>query len=190
MASVYPTNEFKKNVKLEIDNIPFSIVEFQHVSPGKGSAFTRTKLKNLLNGNVIERTFKSGDRVPAANVEMKEMTFLFKDGNGFNFMNSENYEQIVISAEQIGDLALFMQDNMAVQVLHYNDKPINVDLPTFVELVVTQCAPAFKGDTVTGGTKPATLETGAVVNVPFHISEGDKIKVDTRDSAYVEKVNK
>jgi elongation factor P len=190
MASVYPTNEFKKHVKLEIDNIPYSIVDFQHVSPGKGSAFTRTKLKNLLNGNVIERTFKSGDRIPAANVEMKDMTFLYKDSSGFNFMNSENYEQIVISAEQIGDLSLFMQDNMEVKVLLYNDKPINVELPTFVELVVSSTAPAFKGDTVTGGTKPATLETGAVVSVPFHISEGDKIRVDTRDSAYVEKVNK
>jgi len=190
MASVYPTNEFKKHVKLEIDNIPYSIVDFQHVSPGKGSAFTRTKLKNLLNGNVIERTFKSGDRIPAANVEMKDMTFLYKDSSGFNFMNSENYEQIVISAEQIGDLSLFMQDNMEVKVLLYNDKPINVELPTFVELVVAKTDPSFRGDTVTGGTKPATLETGAVVGVPFHISEGDKIRVDTRDSAYVEKVNK
>ena len=190
MASVYPTNEFKKNVKLEIDNIPYSIVEFQHVSPGKGSAFTRTKLKNLLNGNVIERTFKSGDRVPAANVEMKEMQFLFKDASGFNFMNTENYEQIAISEEQIGEQSNFMQDNMAVQVLFYNDKPITVDLPTFVELTVVETAPSFRGDTVTGGTKPAKLETGAVINVPFHISEGDKIRVDTRDSTYVEKVNK
>ena len=187
MASVYPTNEFKKNIKLEIDNTPFSIVEFQHVSPGKGSAFTRTKLKNLLNGNVIERTFKSGDRVPAANVEVKEMTYLFKDGSGFNFMNSENYEQIVISTEQIGDQSQFMQDNMEVQVVFYNDKPITVDLPTFVNLKVVECAPAFKGDTVTGGTKPAKMETGAMVNVPFHISEGDVLKIDTRECAYVEK---
>ena len=190
MASVYPTNEFKKNVKLEIDNTPFSIVDFQHVSPGKGSAFTRTKLKNLLNGNVIERTFKSGDRVPAANVEMKEMQFLYKDGSGFNFMNTENYEQIVISDEQIGELALFMMDNMTVQVLFYNDKPITVDLPTFVELKVKETAPAFKGDTVTGGTKPAKMETGCMINVPFHISEGDLLKIDTRDSSYVEKVNR
>ena len=190
MASVYPTNEFKKNVKLEIDNTPFSIVDFQHVSPGKGSAFTRTKLKNLLNGNVIERTFKSGERVPAANVEVKEMQFLYKDNNGFNFMNTENYEQIIISVEQVGDQSLWMQDNMQVQVVFYNDRPITIDLPTFVELKITRTDPAFKGDTVTGGTKPATLETGAVVNVPFHISEGDVIKVDTRDSAYVEKVNK
>jgi elongation factor P len=188
MASVYPTNEFKKNVKLEIDGIPFQIVDFQHVSPGKGSAFTRTKLKNLLNGNVIERTFKSGDKVPAANIELKDMQYLYKDSDGFNFMNTENFEQIVISAEQIGEQALFMQDNMQVQVMLYNDKPINVELPTFVELVVTKTDPAFKGDTVTGGTKPATLETGAVVNVPFHISEGDKLKIDTRDSTYVEKV--
>lgn len=190
MASVYPTNEFKKNVKLEIDNTPFSIVEFQHVSPGKGSAFTRTKLKNLLNGNVIERTFKSGDRVPAANVEVKEMQFLYKDNNGFNFMNTENYEQIVISEEQIGEQSLFMQDNMEVQVVFYNEKPITVDLPTFVELRVKECAPAFKGDTVTGGTKPAKMETGAVVQVPFHISEGDLLKIDTRECSYVEKANK
>ena len=189
MASVYPTNEFKKNIKLEIDNIPFAIVEFQHVSPGKGSAFTRTKLKNLLNGNVIERTFKSGDRVPAANVEVKQMQFLYKDNNGFNFMNTETYDQIVISDEQIGEQSLFMQDNMEVQVVFYNEKPITVDLPTFVALKVKTTAPAFKGDTVTGGTKPATMETGCVVNVPFHISEGDVLKIDTRDSSYVEKVN-
>jgi elongation factor P len=144
MASVYPTNEFKKNVKLEIDNIPFSIVDFQHVSPGKGSAFTRTKLKNLLN-------------------------------------------EIVISEEQIGEQSMFMQDNMAVQDVFYNDRPITVDLPTFVELKVIECAPAFKGDTVTGGTKPAKMETGAMVNVPFHISEGDVLKIDTRECSYVEK---
>ena len=187
MAGVYPTNEFKKNVKLEIDNIPFSIVDFQHVSPGKGSAFTRTKLKNLLNGNVIERTFKSGERIPAANVETKKMQFLFKDGSGFNFMNNENYEQIAISAEQIGEQSLYMQDNMEVQVVFYNDKPITVDLPTFVELKVVETAPAFKGDTVTGGTKPAKMETGAMINVPFHISEGDVLKIDTREGSYVEK---
>lgn len=190
MASVYPTNEFKKNVKLEIDNIPFQIVDFQHVSPGKGSAFTRTKLKNLLNGNVIERTFKSGERIPAANIELKDMQFLYKDNDGFNFMNSENFEQIVISAEQIGEQSLFMQDNMQVQVMFYNEKPINVELPTFVILKVVKTDPAFKGDTVTGGTKPATMETGAVVGVPFHISEGDVLKIDTRDSSYVEKANK
>lgn len=190
MASVYPTNEFKKNVKLEIDNTPFAIVDFQHVSPGKGSAFTRTKLKNLLNGNVIERTFKSGERIPGANVEVKEMQFLYKDNNGFNFMNTENYEQIVISEEQIGEQSQFMQDNMEVQVVFYNEKPITVDLPTFVNLKVAECAPAFKGDTVTGGTKPAKMETGAMVNVPFHISEGDLLRIDTRDSSYVEKANK
>jgi elongation factor P len=190
MASVYPTNEFKKNVKLEIDNVPFSIVDFQHVSPGKGSAFTRTKLKNLLNGNVIERTFKSGERIPGANVEVKEMTFLYKDSSGFNFMNTETYDQLVISEEQIGEQSLFMQDNMTVQVVFYNERPITVDLPTFVELKVTECAPAFKGDTVTGGQKPAKMETGAMINVPFHISEGDLLKIDTRDSSYVEKAGK
>ena len=190
MASVYATNEFKKNVKLEIDGIPFQIVEFQHVSPGKGSAFTRTKLKNLLNNNVIERTFKSGEKIPAANVEIKEMQFLYKDNDGFNFMNTENYEQIILSKEKVGEMSDYMQENMSVQVLFYNEQPVSIDLPTFVELKVVETAPAFKGDTVTGGTKPAKLETGASVLVPFHISEGDVIKVDTRDNVYVEKVNK
>lgn len=190
MASVYPTNEFKKNVKLEIDNAPYQIVEFQHVSPGKGSAFTRTKLKNLLTGNVIERTFKSGDKVPAADVELKEMQYLYKDGEGYHFMNTENYEQIVLNADQIGENSNFMMDNMQVQVMVYNGVPVSVELPTFVELKVKETAPSFRGDTVTGGTKPATMETGAVVQVPFHISEGDKLRIDTRDSSYVEKVNK
>ncbi|MBS1959651.1 MAG: elongation factor P [Bdellovibrionales bacterium] len=190
MASVYPTNEFKKGVKLEIDNNPFQIVEFQHVSPGKGSAFTRTKLKNLLTGNVIERTFKSGDKVPAADVDLKEMQYLYKDAEGYHFMNTENYEQIRLNPEQIGENANYMMDNMQVQVMIYNGLPVSVELPTFVELVVKETAPSFRGDTVTGGTKPATMETGCVVNVPFHISEGDKLRIDTRDNAYVEKVNK
>ncbi len=190
MASVYATNEFKKNVKLEIDGIPFQIVEFQHVSPGKGSAFTRTKLKNLLNNNVIERTFKSGEKLPAADVELKEMQYLYKEADGYVFMNTENYEQITLSAERIGEMSGFMQDNMQVQILLYNGQPISVELPTFVELKIVKTDPVFKGDTVTGGTKPATLEPGAVVNVPFHITEGDVIKVDTRDATYVEKVNR
>lgn len=190
MASVYATNEFRKNIKLDIDNTPYQIVEFQHVSPGKGSAFTRTKLKNLLNGNVIERTFKSGEKLPAANVEIKEMQYLYKDNEGYHFMNTENYEQIILNDDKIGDQSGFMMDNMQVQVLLYNELPVSVELPTFVELKIKETAPSFRGDTVTGGTKPATLETGAVVNVPFHISEGDMIRVDTRDSSYVEKVNK
>ena len=190
MASVYATNEFKKNVKLEIEGIPYQIVEFQHVSPGKGSAFTRTKLKNLLNNNVIERTFKSGEKLPAADVELKDMQYLYKDGNGYYFMNTENYEQIILSEEKIGEMSGFMQDNMQVQVLLYNGQPVSIELPTFVELKIVQTDPVFKGDTVTGGTKPAKLEPGAVVNVPFHVLEGDVIRVDTRDGTYVEKVSR
>lgn len=190
MASVYATNEFRKNLKLEIEGIPYQIVEFQHVSPGKGSAFTRTKLKNLLNQNVIERTFKSGEKLPAANVEFKEMQFLYKDSDGYHFMNLESFEQILLMDGKIGDNSGFMQDNMQVQILFYNEQPISIELPTFVELKIVQTDPAFKGDTVTGGTKPARLETGAMVQVPFHILEGDVIKVDTRDSAYVEKVSR
>lgn len=190
MASVYATNEFKKNVKLEIDGIPYTIVDFQHVSPGKGRAFTRTKLKNLLNGNVIERTITSGDKVPAADIELKDMQYLYKESGGYVFMNTENYEQITLSPENIGDMSGYMQDNMEVKVMFYNGLAISVELPTFVVLKVVKTDPSAKGDTVTGGTKPATLEPGAVVSVPFHISEGDMIKVDTREGSYVEKANK
>ncbi len=190
MSSVYATNQFKKNVKLEIDGIPYQIVDFQHVSPGKGSAFTRTKLKNLLNQNVIEMTFKSGEKIAAANTEMKQMQYLYKDNDGYTFMDTTSYEQVALSEAQLGDNVGFLQENLQIQVLYYNDRPITVELPTFVDLKIVQTDPVFRGDTVTGGTKPAKLETGATVSVPFHILEGDVIKVDTRDSSYVEKVSR
>lgn len=187
---MYATNQFRKGLKVEIDGVPFQIVEFQHVSPGKGSAFTRTKLKNMLNQNVIERTFKSGDKVAQADTEEREMQYLYKDAEGYHFMNTATYDQVVLSDEQLGDRVGFLQENLSIKVMYFNERPIGVELPTFVELKVARTDPSFRGDTVTGGSKPATLETGAVVNVPFHISEGDLIRVDTRDNAYVEKVNK
>ena len=187
---MYATNQFRKGLKVEIEGIPYEIVDFQHVSPGKGRAFTRTKLKNMLNQNVIERTITSGDKLDSANTEEVEMQYLFRDAGGYHFMNSANYEQVSLSEANLGSAKDFLQENLAIKVRYYNERPIGVELPTFVVLKVTQTEPSFRGDTVTGGSKPATLETGAVVNVPFHVKEGDLIKVDTRDSSYVEKANK
>lgn len=188
--SQYATNQFRKGLKIEIDKVPYEIVDFQHVSPGKGRAFTRTKVKNMLNGNVTEKTITSGDKVDQANMEQIEMQFLYKDSAGYNFMNQSTYDQVVIQEETLGDARDLLQENLVIQVLYYNDRPIGVELPTFVVLKITETDPAFKGDTVTGGTKPAKLETGAVVQVPFHLKEGDMIKVDTREVSYVEKANK
>jgi len=187
---MYATNQFRKGLKIEIDGIPYEIVDFQHVSPGKGRAFTRTKVRNMLNQNVTEKTITSGDKVDRANTEDKEMQYLYRDAEGFHFMNQANYDQVALSEENLGDAKDFLQENLVINVLYYNERPIGVTLPTFVALKVVETDPAFKGDTVTGGTKPAKLETGAVIQVPFHIKEGDVLKVDTRDYSYSEKVNK
>ena len=187
---MYATNQFRKGLKVEIEGIPYEIVDFQHVSPGKGRAFTRTKLKNMLNQNVIERTITSGDKVDRANTEQIEAQYLYLDSEGYHFMNQANYEQVVLNAEQMGDAKDFLQENCVIQIMFFNERPIGVELPTFVSLKVVETDPAFKGDTVTGGTKPARMETGATVQVPFHIKEGDVLKIDTRDYKYVEKVNK
>jgi elongation factor P len=187
---MFATNEFRKGLKVEIDGTPYEIVDFQHVSPGKGRAFTRTKLRNLLNQNQIERTITSGDKLEGANTEHKDMQFLYRDAEGYHFMDQKTYEQVAIQAETLGGSENYLQENLEVQVLYYNDRPISVELPPFVVLKIVETDPAFKGDTVTGGTKPAKLETGASVNVPFHLKEGDLIKVDTRSNSYVEKANK
>lgn len=187
---MYATNQFRKGLKVEIEGIPYEIIDFQHVSPGKGRAFTRTKLKNMLNQNVIERTITSGDKVDRANTEQIEAQYLYHDAEGYHFMNQANYEQLVMSTEQLGDAKDFLQENLVINIMFFNERPIGVDLPTFVSLKVVETDPAFKGDTVTGGTKPAKMETGAIVQVPFHIKEGDVLKIDTREYKYVEKVNK
>ncbi len=187
---MYATNQFKKGLKVELEGVPFEIIDFQHVSPGKGRAFTRTKLKNMLNQNVIERTITSGDKLDRANTEEKEMQFLYKNIEGYHFMNSANYEQVVLTDEQLGQDKDFLMENLTIKVMYFNERPIGVELPTFVVLKIVTTEPSFRGDTVTGGSKPATLETGAVVQVPFHLKEGDMIKVDTRDYSYSEKANK
>jgi len=187
---MYATNQFRKGLKVEIEGIPYEIVDFQHVSPGKGRAFTRTKLRNMLNQNVIERTITSGDKVDRANTEEKEMQFLYRNAEGFHFMNQANYDQVALQEETLGSGKEFLQENLVIKVMYFNERPIGVELPTFVNLKIVETDPAFKGDTVTGGTKPARVETGAMVQVPFHLKEGDVIKVDTRDSSYVEKANK
>jgi elongation factor P len=187
---MYATNQFRKGLKVEIEGIPYEIVDFQHVSPGKGRAFTRTKLKNMLNQNVIERTITSGDKLDRANTEEKEMQYLYKNAEGYHFMNQANYDQVALSDETLGAAKDFLIENLVIKVMYFNERPIGIELPTFVSMKVAETDPAFKGDTVTGGTKPAKLESGAVVQVPFHIKEGDMIKVDTRDYTYSEKVNK
>ncbi len=188
--SQYATNQFRKGLKVEMEGVPYEIVDFQHVSPGKGRAFTRTKLKNMLNQNVIERTITSGDKLDRANTEQREMQFLYKDAEGYHFMDQANYDQTVLRDEHLGANKDFLIENLVIQVMYFNERPIGVELPTFVEMKIIETDPAFKGDTVTGGSKPAKLITGAVVQVPFHIKEGDVIKVDTRDYTYNEKVNK
>jgi elongation factor P len=187
---MYATNQFRKGLKVEIDGVPFEIVDFQHVSPGKGRAFTRTKLKNMLNQNIIERTITSGDKLDSANTEEREMQYLYKDAEGYHFMNQANYDQVALSEETLGASKDFLQENLVIKVMYFNERPIGIELPTFVALKIVETDPAFKGDTVSGGTKPAKLETGASVQVPFHLKEGDVVKVDTRSYSYVEKVNK
>lgn len=183
------TSQIKKNVKLLIDNQPYVVVDFQHVSPGKGAAFTRTKIKNLITQNLIERNFRSGDKLDQPDIEERQMQFMYQDSDGFHLMDQKNYEQLFITAEQAGDRKFYFQEGVNVAVLFFNGRPITVDVPNFVILTITKTDPGFRGDTVTGGTKPAVLETGLSISIPLHLNEGDKIKVDSRDGSYVEKAN-
>ncbi len=185
---MYSTAEFKKGLKIEIDGSPFTIVDFQHVKPGKGGAFVRTKLKNLLTGRVLDQTFRSGERVKKPDLMEKEMQYLYREGDRYCLMDNETYEQIMLTAEQVGEAVEFLVENMNLKVLIFNQQPVAVDLPNFVELTVAQTEPGVRGDTATGGTKPATLESGAVIQVPLFINEGDRLKVDTRTGSYIERV--
>lgn len=182
------TSEFKKGVFIELENVPYQIVEFQHVKPGKGNAFVRTRIRNLMNNNVIERTFKSGEKVGEPALDHREMQFLYRDRDGFQFMDMGSFEQVTMSEDQVGDAKLWLIDNMEIEVLYYQGKPIALDLPNFVELEVIETEPGVKGDTVSGGGKPAKLKTGVTVSVPFHIKIGDVLKVDTRTGEYIEKI--
>ena len=185
---MYDTSEFRRGLKIEIEEKPYEIVEFQHVKPGKGGAFVRTKLRNMLNSRVIDRTFRSGEKVGRPDVQEKQMQYLYKDGNNYCLMDNETYDQIFLSEEQIGESKSFLIENETVGVMLFNAEPIGVELPIFVELAVADTSPGVKGDTATKVTKPATLETGAVIPVPVFINIGDKIKVDTRTGSYAERV--
>jgi elongation factor P len=182
------TSQFRNGLKVEIDGEPYVMIYFQHVKPGKGGAFVRTKIKNLRSGRVLERTFRSGERLDEAEVEDKKMQYLYQDGEQFIFMDQESYDQIPFTKEQIGDARKYLKENLDVDVVFWRGKPINIELPPFIIAVVSQCDPGLKGDTASGSTKPATLETGAVVQVPLFIKEGESIRVDTRTNVYVERV--
>jgi elongation factor P len=182
------TSDFKNGLKIEISGEPYTIVNFQHVKPGKGGAFVRTKLKNLRNGKVVDKTFRAGEKVEAPDIEERKMQFLYFDGEGLVFMDAETYDQTPFSTEQVGDSRKYLMENLDVDVLFWNGKPINIELPAFIEAEITQCDPGEKGNTAQGATKPATIETGAVVSVPLFIKEGERIRVDTRSGEYVERV--
>ncbi|MBT8492510.1 MAG: elongation factor P, partial [Deltaproteobacteria bacterium] len=169
---------------------PYTVVEFQFVKPGKGSAFTRTKFKNLLTGSVIEKNIRSGEKLEPANVEERDMQFLYKEGDDFVFMDQSNYEQVTVAAEIIGDDGDLMLDNLECSVLFFNERAVGVTLPIFIIVKITETEPGMKGDTATNVTKPATIEPGAEVQVPLFINQGDTIKVDTRERKYVERVKK
>lgn len=182
------TSDFRNGFTINLEDTIYSIVEFQHVKPGKGGAFVRTKLKNMYTGAVIDRTFRSGDKVNEVRVEKREMQFLYSENDFFHFMDSETYEQTQLSIETVGDTAQFLIENETVYVSMVENTPITIELPNFVELTVTHTEPGIRGDTAQGSTKPATLETGAVVSVPLFVNQGEKLKIDTRNGEYVERV--
>ena len=181
-------NDLKTGLTLELDNGLWSVIEFLHVKPGKGAAFVRTKLKNVETGQVVEKTFRAGEKVAKAMLDRREMQYLYKEGKDFIMMDMESYEQLQLSDAQVGDGVKYLKENMIIQVLLHDTRVIGVDIPAHVELEVVDTPPAEKGNTAQGGTKPATLETGAVVNVPFFVTNGTVIRVDTRTNEYLDRV--
>ena len=182
------TNDFHTGVTIEFDGDIFTVLEFQHVKPGKGQAFVRSKLKNLRTGSIVDKTFRAGEKVQKAHMERKDMEYLYRDGDDFHVMDMESYEQITLTAGQIGDGVKYMKENDRLNVVVHNEEVLGVDVPITVFLKITEAEPGIKGDTASGATKPATLETGLVVQVPLFINEGDTIKIDTRTGYYVERV--
>lgn len=183
---MYQTSEFKNGLKILLDETPYEIVYFQHVKPGKGGAFVRTKLRNLQNNAILEKTFRSGEKVGIPDIEEVEMEFLYSD-DAYHFMNSSTYEQQAIQPDVVGEAKEFLKENTVCRVLMFNGAVVNIELPQFLVLEVAQCDPGLKGDTVSGATKPATLETGATIQVPLFINVGDRLKVDTRTKGYIER---
>ena len=184
---MYETSDIRKGLKIELEGEVYTVVEFLHVKPGKGGAFIRTKLKSLTKGSVVEKTFRSGEKLGRPDLEEKKMQFLYSSDDQYCFMDAETYEQTFLTEEQLGSSRDYLKENTTIAVLMHNNKPIAVELPTFVALAINKTEPGEKGDTVSGGTKAATLETGAVLQVPLFLNEGDVVKVDTRTGTYVER---
>jgi elongation factor P len=180
-------NDFRTGVTVELDGVVYTVVDFQHVKPGKGAAFVRAKIKNVKTGGVIERTFNAGEKVPRARIESRQMQYLYENDGMYTFMDNETFEQVELSSGQLGDALKFLKENMSIGVMFYQGSVMGVDLPYSVELKVIETEPGIKGDTASGGTKPAKLETGHVVRVPFFINEGDVLRVDTRTGDYIER---
>lgn len=184
------TTEFRNGLKIEIDGEPYVIVEFQHVKPGKGGAFVRTKFKSLKSGNVTDKTFRAGEKVDVPDLEEKTMQYLYAADKDRVFMDTSTYEQVSMNEQQLGDSINYLKENMEIKVLYHKGAPINIDVPMFVELAIARTDPGVRGDTASGGSKPATLESGAVIKVPFYLNEGDVVKVDTRTGIFIERVKK
>ena len=180
--------DFRNGVTLEIEGTVYQILEFQHVKPGKGAAFVRTKLKNIINGGVVEKTFRPTEKFPAARIDRVDMQYLYSDGDLYHFMNVETFDQIALNSDDVGDSLKFVKENEMVKICSHNGNVFAVEAPLFVELEIIDTEPGFKGDTATGATKPATVETGAVVNVPLFVEQGNKIKIDTRTGEYLSRV--
>jgi elongation factor P len=189
MADVIDTSEFRNGLKIEIDDHPYEIVEFQHVKPGKGSAFVRTRYRSLLNGNTLEKNFRSGDKFVRPDMDERPMQYLYKEGTDYHFMDQKTYDQTFIPEAHLGSAKNFLKENTDVHILFYRGKSIGVTMPNAMDLKVVKCDPGVRGDTVSGAMKPATLETGYTVNVPLFINEGDVLKIDTRSGEYLTRVN-
>ena len=182
---MYSTTDFRKGLKIEIDGTPFEIIEFQHFKPGKGGAMVRTKLRNILNGRVLDNTFRSGEKVDRPNLESRDMQFLYHEGEQLVFMDMTTYDQMHMDAEATDGKANYLKDGQECRVLLYNEKPLDIEIPASLVLEVTETEPGAKGDTVSNVTKPATLETGVVIQVPIFVIIGDRVKVDTRTNGYL-----
>lgn len=181
------TNDFRTGMTIELNGEPCQVVDFQHVKPGKGAAFVRAKIKNLKNGSVIEQTFRAGEKVPKAVLDRRQMQYLYNDGDNYVFMDIENFEQIFLTLEQLKGTEKYLKENMECLVMLYQGKVLGIDLPNTVELEVVETEPGIKGDTASGGSKPAKLETGLVVQVPFFVNTGDVLRIDTRSGQYIER---
>jgi elongation factor P len=185
---MYTTSDFRKGLKIEIEGEPYTMVDFQHVKPGKGGAFVRTRLKSLTSGNVLDMTFRSGDKVDKPDLEERDMQFLYETNGEYHFMDTHNYEQLFLTGDHLGDSKDFLKENLVIKAVFHNKRPIGIETPMFVELKVTQTEPGMRGDTATGATKPATLESGAVIQVPLFVNEGDILRIDTRTREYITRV--